>query len=189
MLVGAVVVHHPDLLDAFAEDLDVVDFGFGDAGDASAEAKMISSAKRWAIWRAESSVGSSLYLLGEHLGVLEVLGVEEEAVDDQLARGDAEGAEGDHGCAGGRVGVALQLDLGGCAGRTGRHEALGDDVEDAGRGQVGVEGCVEGLLEGCGLGVGCAGLEVGDGDADGGDSGAGSGDDVVLARGGRDEQS
>ena len=133
-------------------------------------------------------VGGLAVLLGDDLGVLEVLGVEEIAVDQQLAAGLAEGAEDQHGGAGGRVGVALQLDLGGRAGRAGRHEALGDDVEDAGAGEVGVEGGVEGLLEGGGLGVGGQRLEVGDGDADGGDACAGPGEDVVLGAGGRGEQ-
>ena len=47
---------------------------------------MISSAKRWAIWRAESSLAGFAVLLGEDLGVLGVLGVEEKAVDDELCR-------------------------------------------------------------------------------------------------------
>ena len=39
VLVGAVVVHHPDLFAAAAWDLDVVDLGLGDAGYAAAEAQ------------------------------------------------------------------------------------------------------------------------------------------------------
>ena len=39
VLVGAVVVHHPDLFVVGAEDFDVVDLGLGDAGRAAAEAE------------------------------------------------------------------------------------------------------------------------------------------------------
>ena len=108
---------------------------------------MISSAKRWAIWRAESSVGPVVVLLGENLRVLRVLGVEEEAVDDQAAALDAEVAEGDHGCGGGSPDHCGELHLGGSAGSGLRDQALRDDVEDAGVGEVGVEGRVEGALE------------------------------------------
>ena len=125
-------------------------------GDASAEAQddLVGELVRDL---AGGVVGWVLAVLpGEDLRVLEVLGVEEIAVDDQLAAGDADGAEGNKGCAGRRVGVVLKLHLGGRAGRPGRHQALGDDVEDAGGGEVGVEGGVEGLLEGGGLRVGGA---------------------------------
>ena len=88
----------------------------------------------------------------------------------RLAADDAEGAEGDEGGVGGRVGVVLRLHLGGRAGSAGRHQALGDDVEDAGGGEVGVEGGVEGLLECGGLRIGGERLEIGGGDADGGDA-------------------
>ncbi len=46
--------------------------------------KMISSAKRCAIWRAESSLASSLYCLASTCGYCGVLGVEEEAVATSL---------------------------------------------------------------------------------------------------------
>ena len=169
--------------------MDVVDFGLGDAGGSSAEA--VDDLVGEAVGDLAGGVfgGFLAVLLGEYLWVLEVLGVEEVAVGDKLAANLSEGAEGEHAGAGGRVGVALQLNLGGRAGRAGRHEALGDDVEDACCGEVGVEGGIEGLLEGQGLCVGGERLEVGDGDADGGDSRTGSGEDVVLGACGRGEQS
>ena len=37
VLIGAIVVHHPDFFGVLAEDFDVEDFGFGNAGDTAAE--------------------------------------------------------------------------------------------------------------------------------------------------------
>ena len=73
---------------------------------------MISSAKRWAIWRALFSLAVVGVLLGEDLRVLGVLGVVEEAVDDEAAAVDGEIAEDDHGGVGGRGGPLGELDLG-----------------------------------------------------------------------------
>ena len=86
-------------------------------------------------------------LLGEDLRVLAVLHVEEEAVGDQASALDSEVAEGDHGCGGGFAGPLREFHLGGRAGCDLRGEALGDDVEDARAGEVGVERRVEGSLE------------------------------------------
>ena len=189
VLVGAVVVHGPDLLSERAKDFGVVDFAFGDAGDPSSQAidNLVGEAVRDL---AGGVLGGFLaVLLGDDLGVLEVLGVEEKSVDEQLAACDTDRSEYNIGCAGGRVGVALQLDLGGSAGIAGRHQALGDNIEDTGCGQIGIEGGVEGLFEGGVLGVGGSDrFEVGDCEADGGNSIAGTREDIVLAGGGRGEQ-
>ena len=105
-------------------------------------------------------------LLGEYLGVLGVLGVEQEAVDGEARAGDAKRAKGHHGGVdrgGGPLGGAKFLT--GLPGRGLRCHGLRDEVEDAGVGQVVVKDGVEGMLEGAVLGIGGAGLEVGYGDA------------------------
>ena len=109
-------------------------------------------------------------LLGEDLGVLQVLGVEEKAVADDLVALNTEAAEGHHGGGGRRCSPLLDVDL--YRGARGRlwQQALGDDVEDACVGEIGVEGCVEGALESGYLRVGGGGFEIGDGDADVGDA-------------------
>ena len=52
--------------------------------------------------------GLFVVLLGEDLRVLSVLGVEEEAVDDETSALNAEAAEGDHGRGGGSGGPLLR---------------------------------------------------------------------------------
>ncbi len=129
-------------------------------------------------------------LLGEHLRVLRVLGVEEEAVDGEAIAGDAEGAEGDHVGERRSGGPLVELDLGGGAGRDRGGHGLRDHVEDAGVREVGEEDGVEGAAERFGLRAESARLEVG-----GGDAGAAAGialqfdGDVVLREQGRREES
>jgi hypothetical protein len=101
---------------------------------------MISSAKRWAIWRAES-------MLGEDLRALGVLGVVEEAAHDEATALNTNAAEGDHSCAGRSSGPLAEVDLRLRAGSCLGCKALRDHVEDAGSGKVREEGCVEGLFE------------------------------------------
>ena len=143
VLVGAVVVHLPYLFVA-AADFDVVDLGLGDAGDAAAEAEDDLVGEAMGDLAGGVLGGVFVVLLGEDLGVLAVLHVEEEAVGDESAVLDAEVAEGDHGGGGGCARPLRRLISAGGAGRDLRGEALGDDVEDAGAGEVGVEGRVEG---------------------------------------------
>ena len=57
---------------------------------------MISSAKRWAIWRAESSVASSLYCLARTCGYCWFLASKRIAVGDEFAVLNAEVSEGHH---------------------------------------------------------------------------------------------
>jgi len=120
MLVGAVVVHLPDLFGdvrcAAAGDLDVVNLAFGNAGRSAAQAQddLIGEAVgdlAGGVFRGVFAV-----LLGEHLRVLKILGVEEKAVGDEFAADHAQRAEGNEGRAGGRVRVALQLHLRGRSG-------------------------------------------------------------------------
>ena len=85
VLVGAVVVHQPDLF-VSAGDLDVEDFGFGDAGGASAEAEDDLVGEAVGDLAGGVFGGFLAVLLGEDLRVLGVLGVEEKAVDDELCR-------------------------------------------------------------------------------------------------------
>ncbi len=61
-----------------------------------------------------------------------------------------------------------------------RQKALGDDVEDAGVGEVVEESCVEGALQGVGLRIGRGRFEVRDGDANVGDAGRGFGVEAFL---------
>ena len=124
--------------------------------------------------------GVLVVLLGEHLRVLQVLGVEEKAVADDLAALDAEVAEGHHGGGGRRGRPLLDVDLCGRAWDGLRQQALGDDVEDAGVGEIGEESCVEGVLQAVGLRIGGGGFEVGDGDADVGDAAGGLGLERIL---------
>ena len=130
--------------------------------------------------------GLFVVLLGEHLRVLKVLCVEEKAVADDLAALNAEAAEGHHGGGGWRCRPMLDVHLGGCAGGRLRQEALGDDVEDAGVGEIGVERRVEGALEAVGLRIGGGGFEVSDSDADVGDAAGGLGLERVLRSQDRD---
>ncbi len=85
VLVGAVVVHCPDFLVA-AFRVDVVDLGFGDTGDAAAEAE--DDLVREAVGDLAGGVFGGVFavLLGEYLRVLGVLGVEEVAVDGEASR-------------------------------------------------------------------------------------------------------
>ena len=53
---------------------------------------MISSAKRWAIVRAESSLAASLYCLPSTWGLTRVMGIEEPAVDDERGHWSTESA-------------------------------------------------------------------------------------------------
>ena len=128
-------------------DLDVDDLGFGDAGGAAAEAE--DDLVGEAVGDLAGGVFAGVFgiLAGDDLGVLDVLGVVEKAVDDELAADQAGGAERDVGGVDGGVGEGGELHLGLRAGCGGRHEGLRDDVEDAGVGEVGEEGGVEGLLE------------------------------------------
>jgi len=123
MLIGAVVVHRPDLLVA-AGYLDVIDLGLGDAGGTAAEPEddLIGEA----VGDLASGVlrGRLVVLLGEHLGILGILGVEEVAVADDSAALDAEAAEGDHGRRYRSRGPLLEIDLRGRAGGGLRLEAL-----------------------------------------------------------------
>ena len=82
---------------------------------------------------------------------LKVLGIEEKAVADDLAALNAEVAEGHHGGGGRRHRPILHLDLCGRAGDGLREQALRDNVEDSGVGEIGEESCVEGALEAVGL--------------------------------------
>ena len=69
-----------------AVDLDVVDFGLGDAGDAAAEAQDDLVGEAVGDLAGGVFGGFLVVLLGEDLRVLEILGVEEEAVDDEACR-------------------------------------------------------------------------------------------------------
>ena len=188
VLIGAIVVHHPDFFGVLAENFDVEDFGFGDAGNAATEAQDDLVGKLMGDLAGRVIAGGVAILLREDLGILSVLRVEEEAIDDQFAAIDADGAEGDEGCTGGRVGVGLDLHLGGRAGSAGGHQAFGDDVEDASGGEVGVEGAVEGLLQLGSLGIGAGGLEVGDGDADHANAAVDAPGELILPMSQRDER-
>jgi hypothetical protein len=105
-------------------------------------------------------------LLAQYLGVDGVAGVKEPAVDDEPAIGGRERAKGHHGGVGRGGGPLRQADLLGRAGRGLRDHALGDQVEDAGAGQVAIQCGVEGGLQYRGLGIKADGLEVGGSDAD-----------------------
>jgi hypothetical protein len=170
VLVGAVVVHLPDFL-AAAAAFDVEDFGFGDAGGATAEAEDDFVGEAVGDLAGAVLCGFLVVLLGEDLGVLGVLGVVEEAVDDDAVVLHAEAAECDHGGARGSGGPLGEIDFGLRAGSGLGREAFGDDVEDAGAGEVGEEGGVEGVLEGGGVAGGA--LEVGGGETDARGAGAG----------------
>src|ERR1700723_3564769 len=78
MLVRAVVIHRPDLFAASA--LHIVDLGFGDALAAAAQAK--DDLVGEAMGNLAGGVVACVFavLLGEHLRILQVLGVEEIAV-------------------------------------------------------------------------------------------------------------
>ena len=99
VLVGAVVVHLPDFFVAGAAG-DVVDLGFGDAGDAAAEAEDDLVGEAVGDWRAVSWSGGLVVLLAEDLGVLRFFASNEPAVDDEAAAGRRV-PEGDHGGGGG----------------------------------------------------------------------------------------
>ncbi len=150
VLVGAVVVHLPDLF-VSAGDLDVEDLGFGDALAAAAEPEDDLVGEAMGDLAGGVFAGVLAVLFGENLRELGILGVEEEAVADDLAALNAEVAEGDHRGRGWRFRPLLNVHLSGCAGAGLRQQALGDDVEDAGVGEVGVERRVEGALESLGL--------------------------------------
>ena len=189
VLIGAVVVHGPDLF-VSAAHVDVIDLGFGDAGDATAEAEDDLVGEAVGDLAGGVVGGGLVVLLGEDLRVLGVFGVEEEALDGELAGLRGEAAEGDHGGGGGRAGPLREVDLAGGAGRGLRVHAFRDEIEDAGGGEVAVEGGVEELLERGDGGVGRGGLEVGDGEADAFGAGRGLGLEGVLraGEGGRRER-
>src|ERR1700733_11768731 len=127
-LVGDVVVHLPDLF-VRACELDVVDLRFGGALAASAEAEdnLVGEPMSDLARRIVACV--LVVLLGEYLWILEVFGVEEEAVADDLAALNAEVAEGDHRGGGWRVCPLLDLDFGGGAWIGLWQKTFGDDVE------------------------------------------------------------
>ena len=81
---------------------DVVDLGFGDAGDAAAEAEDDLVGEAVGDLAGGVFAGFFVVLLGEDLRELRVLGVVEEAVDDDASVLDGDVAEGDHGGAGWR---------------------------------------------------------------------------------------
>ena len=180
LLVGPVVVHLPDLF-VGAGDLDVVDLGFGDALAAAAEPEDDLVGEAVGDLPGGVFAGVFVVLLGEHLRILEVLRVEEEAVADDLAALDAEAAEDNHGGRRGCDRPLLNVDLSRRAWDGLRQQTLGDDVEDAGVRQVRVKGRVEGALESVGLRVGRRGFEVSDGYANVGDTAGGLGLECVLS--------
>ncbi len=145
MLVGAVVVHLPDLF-VGATDLDVVNLGLGDTLAAATKTEDDLVGKAMGDLTGGIFGGVLGVLLGQDLGVLEIFGVEEEAVADDLAALNTEAAEGHHGGGCWRCSPLLDVDL--CRSAWGRlwQKALGDDVEDAGVGKIGVERRVEGAL-------------------------------------------
>ncbi len=166
VLVGAVVVHLPDLFRAAAA-VDVVDLGFGDAVEAAAEAEDDLVGEAMGDLAGAVVGGVFAVLLGEDLGKLRVLGVEEEAVDVEVIGGDAKGSEDDHGGVYGGSGPLCEVDVGWAAGGglatgLGGH-GLRDHVKDAGVGEVVKEDGVKGVLEGGGVWRGL--LEVGYGEA------------------------
>ncbi len=116
VLVGAVVIHLPDFLVAALRVVHVVDFGFGDTGDAAAEAQDDLVGEAMGDLAGGVFGGVFAVLLGEHLRVLGFLASKRIAVDREAVAGDAERAEGNHGGVDRSGGPLRQADLGGGAG-------------------------------------------------------------------------
>ena len=165
MLVLAVVVHDPDFLRA-ASGADKVDFGFGDAVDAAAEAQDDFVGESVRDGARHFLACRFVVLLAEDLGVGGVARVEEPAVNAEASIVGRQRSERHHGRVGRCGGPLGKVDL---LGRTGRglgREALGDQVEDSRAGQVAIQGGVEGCLQTRALGIDAHWFEVGGGDAD-----------------------
>ena len=108
VLILPVVVHRPDFFGAGA-GADEVDFGFGDAVDAAAEAQDDLVGEAVGDGARRVLAGDLVVLLAEDLGADGVAGVEEPAGDEDAAVGGGERAEGDHGGIG-RRGRPLRAD-------------------------------------------------------------------------------
>ncbi len=145
VLVRAVVVHRPDLFGAVAGEVDVVDLRLGDALDTTAQPEDDVVGELVRDLTRAVHIGGVGVLLRKDLGELLVVGVVEEAAGSCLAAAHAQRSEGDHARAGGRRSPLREIDLGGSAGRALRLHALRDHVEDAGVGQVRLQGRVEGV--------------------------------------------
>jgi hypothetical protein len=181
MLILPVVVHLPNLFGAAAR-ADKENYGFGDAVDAAAEAQDDLVGKSVRYRPGHILAGLFAVLLAEDLRVGGVAGVVEPAVDDQPAIGNRERAKGHHGRVGGRGRPLLQIDLLRRAGGNLRRQALGDEIEDARVGQIGLQRGVEGCLQLRGLGIGADRLEIRRGQPDALVAEARSGMNPVLSR-------
>src|SRR3984885_12485457 len=187
VLVGAIVVHLPDIF-VGSGDFDVEDFGFGDARSASAETEDDLISEAMGDLAGGGVAGVLVVLLGKHLGVLLIFCVKQKPVAGDPAALDAEAAEGDHGGCRWRGCPLLEVDVGRSAWVGLGQQALGDDVEDAGVGQIGEKRRVEGGLQAAGLWVRGVGLEVGNSDADRSAFGGFSLDYLCTQSEGRGEQ-
>ncbi len=95
-LIGAVVIHHPDFFVAGAV-ADEIDFAFGDAGNAAAQAED-NFVGKFVGDEAGRVVGGNVgVLFAENLRRRGVLYVVEPALHGDFAGGDGEIAEGQHG--------------------------------------------------------------------------------------------
>ena len=127
---------------------------------------MISSANRWAIWRAVSSLASLGVLLGEDLGNWVFLASSRKPLTTSLPPWTPMLPKATMAALAGAADHWREVDLSGDAGGGLRGEGLRDHVEDAGVGEVGVEDGVEGVSCRWRSPVGVGGLEVGGGEAD-----------------------
>src|ERR1700761_5650132 len=109
VLVGAVVIHHPDLFFTGPNAFGVEDAGLGDARGSAAETE--NDVVRELVGKLASSIfaGGTGVLLGKDLGKLCVLGIVEKAIGDEVAVLDADIAEGNHGGRGWRLGPLRKI--------------------------------------------------------------------------------
>ena len=188
LLVGAVVIHHPDFFVAAAL-ADEVDLGFGDAGYASAEAEDDFVGKPVGD-HAHGVAGCVVgVLLAEHLRRLLILDVVKPSLHRDFAGGRAQVAEGEHGGIGRRRIPRREVDFGWLPGYLQRIETLRNKIEDSGVVEIVPEHVVESLQQFGVLGVAGRGLEVGGGQAHSLDAEPGAGADPVLRGAGGREQS
>ena len=125
LLVGAVVVHHPDFFVAGAL-ADEIDLGFGDSLYASAQTEddFVGKAMR----DDAHGVGGGIVgvLLAEHLRRLLIFYVVEPTLHRNFAGGCAQIAEREHGGVGRRGIPCREIDFGGLPRLLQRIKALGD---------------------------------------------------------------
>ena len=181
LLTSAVVVHLPDFLGAAAV-ADEIKLGFGNPGDAAAQAKDNFVGEAMGDQAGIGIGGRFAILLAQHLWRLRILGVVQPALDIQRSALDAQIAEGQHAGIGRRAAPVIEMHFLGSARHCQGIKALGHHVENPRRLQIIPQSDIEDRGQILRARIGGDQLEVGHGETDLLDTQSGAGANPVLSR-------